>query len=56
MRAIDEFMATSANVRRWDPNCSVDDDLSIDTTDISIAIGNFMQPSSCIGVREEPRG
>jgi hypothetical protein len=34
------FMVTPPN---WNPNCDVNDDLSIDMADISIAIDHFMQ-------------
>jgi len=40
---IDRFMATPADVLRWDPNCDVNCDLAIDMADISIAIDHFMQ-------------
>jgi hypothetical protein len=40
---IDKFMATPADLLRWDPNCDVNCDLAIDMADISIAIDHFMQ-------------
>jgi hypothetical protein len=39
---IDAFMTTPGN-SRWDPNCDVNNDKSVDMLDISIAIDNFMK-------------
>jgi len=37
---IDNFMVTPLN---WNPNCDINNDLTIDMVDISIAIDHFMQ-------------
>jgi len=41
---VDKFLKTPKD-REWDPNCDINDDLSIDVADISIAINHFLEGS-----------